>query len=434
MKFIHLADLHFGKSIYGTSLIENGDQSFWVDSFLKVVDEEKPDAIVIAGDVFDRSAPSEDAVRLFSRMVTALHDRKIPVLTVAGNHDSVYRLAYFGDMLSELGVHFSFGLSGTNYSGAEQDEDDKSTGCILNHVTLQDEFGPVTFWLMPYVYPALIQHALSQDSQDEVLRETLRDYDKAVRALLEAQPINTDERNVIIAHQNVTANGVQGERGGSESMVGGVGQIDYTAFDAFEYAALGHIHAAYPVGREEVRYAGSPLCYHFDELRQAKKGPVVVNLKEKGAVPEIRTIEIAPLHPMRAISGAYEDIRSEESESRRTGEYIHVTITDQRITPAISQYLRELYAGRDSILMELKSDFNDFTGEAAKVTTEKINSQSVEELFADFYRERRGDEDPSEEDLDIINFAGEIMRNADVSQGPDAKAVDKLLKHLIKEA
>ncbi len=139
----------------------------------------------------------------------------------------------------------------------------------MTHVDLWDDYGVVKFWLMPYLFPAAVAEALED--------EEIRDYDTAVRRLIAEQGIDDSERNVIIAHQNVTVNGKEVTRGGSESAVGGVGQVGHSAFDCFDYAALGHIHAAYAVGRKSVRYAGSPLCYHFDETRQPQKGPVLVD-------------------------------------------------------------------------------------------------------------------------------------------------------------
>ena len=255
MRFLHLADLHFGKSIYGLSLLDNGDQKHWVERFLDLAREAKPDAVVIAGDVYDRSAPPGAAVQLLSDMLTALAEMGVPVLMTAGNHDSAQRLAFAHALLAREGLHISADLFA---SGA------------LTRVSLADAHGPVDFWLMPYVFPALAEQALGL--------EGLRGYDAAVRALLSRQPVDFSRRNVLVAHQNVTARGVEALRGGSESMVGGVGQVEYTAFDGFDYVALGHIHAACPVGRETVRYAGSPLCYHFDETRQRAKGPVLVEL------------------------------------------------------------------------------------------------------------------------------------------------------------
>ena len=341
MRFLHLADLHFGKSIYGTSLLENGDQGAWVDRFLAIAEERRPDAVVIAGDVYDRGAPSGDAVQLLSRMLTGLSALSIPVMMCAGNHDSVQRLSFLSPLLAREGLH----ISGSLYADR-----------TLSHVTLSDEYGSVTFWLMPYVFPALIAGALGDES--------LRDSDSAVRALLNAQPIDFSGRNVLIAHQNVTVSGAPGERGGSESMVGGVGQIDYTVFDGFDYVALGHIHAAYPVGRDTVRYAGSPLCYHFNETRQAAKGPLLVELGAKGEAVRVETLVIQPLHPMREIRGAYEEIRDAELSSPRRGEYLRIVLTDRRVSPEIAAFFRELYTSRDSVLMELCSEFTQFSGAA----------------------------------------------------------------------
>ena len=160
----------------------------------------------------------------------------------------------------------------------------------------------------------------------------------AVRALLERQPIDFTQRNVLVAHQNVTANGAEVERGGSESMIGGVGQIDYRCFDGFDYVALGHIHAACAVGRDTVRYAGSPLCYHFNEARQPEKGPVLVTLGEKGTPVQIEVVKIPPLHPMRELRGALQELREAELAQPRRNEYLRLVLTDQRLTPEVSSF------------------------------------------------------------------------------------------------
>ena len=162
-------------------------------------------------------------------------------------------------------------------------------------------------------------------------------------------------------------------------MVGGVGQIDYTAFDGFDYVALGHIHAAYAVGRESIRYAGSPLCYHFNETRQSAKGPVLVELGAKGEGVKIETLAIPPLHPMREIRGAYEEIREAELNDPRRGEYLRIVLTDRRVSPESSAFFRELYAGRDSVLMELCSEFTRFSGEAAALGDAEALRQAVHE-------------------------------------------------------
>lgn len=410
MRFIHLADLHFGKSMHGVSLLENGDQGAWVGRFLKLAEEEQPDAVVIAGDVYDRSAPSGDAVQLLSHMLTALSDLGIPVLMAAGNHDSVQRLAFVRPLLAREGLHISRSLGDSPE---------------LVHVTLEDAYGPVTFWLMPYVYPALIAQSLGESG--------LRDNTEAVRELLKRQAIDPTGRNVLIAHQYVTAGGAEGLRGGSESMVGGVGQIDVSVFDLFDYVALGHIHAAYPVGRDTVRYAGSPLCYHFDELRQAPKGPLLVELGAKGEPVKIELRPIAALHPLRELRGDYETLRRSELACPRSGEYLRLVLTDRRLSPDISTFFDELFRSRGSILMERSSEYQAFRGEAAALSARAAEQKSVDELFADFYTERSGGEAPSDEDLALLGYAAQLLQHAGTEADPGPENVDRLLAFLMKQ-
>lgn len=386
MRFLHLADLHLGKVIYGTSLLENGDQPYWVDAFLHLSEEVRPDAVVIAGDVYDRSSPSGEAVALLSRLVEGLSERSIPVMLVSGNHDSGKRMAFARDILARQNVHIAGDLTRE-----------------LEHVTLTDKFGPITFWLMPYVFPTMVSQLLDDES--------IRDYDTAVRRLLTEQPLDPATRNVIVAHQNVTCGGVEAQRGGSESMVGGVGQIDFTAFDLFDYAALGHIHAAYHVGRETVRYAGSPLCYHFDETRQPRKGPVLVELNEKGAPVKLETLHIPPLHPMREIRGPLEEIKATESSRSDRNEYLRLIVTDQPMTPEISDFFQALAEKRDSVLMERLSELQRFSGDVISPDTQALREKSLEELFADFFSQRSGGEALPRADQELLAAAGELIRN-----------------------
>lgn len=409
MKFFHLADLHFGKSIHGVSLLENGDQPVWVDRFLALAEGVRPDAVVIAGDVYDRSAPSGGAVALLDRMVTALADLHIPVLLTAGNHDSGQRLAFAGQLLAKQDVHIAGILTPA-----------------LPRVTLQDEYGPVTFWMLPYVFPALAAQALEDDG--------IHDYDTAVRRLLEAQDIDFTRRNVLIAHQNVTANGQEVQRGGSESMVGGVGQVDYTAFDGFDYAALGHIHSAYPVGRSAVRYAGSPLCYHFQEARQTAKGPVLVELGPKGVPPVIETHVIPPLHPMREVRGAFEAIRDAELKNTARGEYVRIVLTDRRQDPEIGSFFRDLFESRDSIVMELVSEYDAFRA-VSDAPAAQASEMPLEALFAGFYAVRRDGSalDPQEEAL--LRFAGEQVRHLDAADARNGlgRQIEALRKFALEQ-
>ena len=412
MRFLHVSDLHLGKVIHGVSMLENGDQPYWIEKFLALAEELRPDAVLISGDVYDRGSPSGAAVEQLSRLVEGLAGLDVCVLLVAGNHDSGQRLAFARDILARQNIHIAGTVEHT-----------------LKHVTLRDESGPVTFWLMPYVFPAAVAQALGDD--------TIRDYDTAVRRLLSAQEIDPETRNVIVAHQNVTAFGAEAPRGGSESAVGGVGQVEYTAFDAFDYAALGHIHAAYPVGREEVRYAGSPMCYHFNETRQAAKGPLLVELGPKGAPVKIETRAIQPLHPMRELRGAFEELRELELARDSRGEYLRLAITDQPLTPEISDFFQNLAEQRGSVLMERVSEYRHFAQEVEGTSREAIREKTVEELFADFFTDRSGGDGPEEADLMLLHEAGELLRSRlpDPRQrtGVDAETTEALLRFLMRQ-
>lgn len=412
MRFLHIADLHLGKSLYGVSMIDNQDQVFWVERFLEKAEELNPDAVLIAGDIYDRSAPSGEAVMLFNHMLTRLEEMKIPVMMTAGNHDSGKRLSFAGNILAKQQIYVA---------GIPEKE--------MFHVTIEerDGSGAVTFWLLPYLFPAMAAQVLSDES--------IGDYETAVRELLARQEIDFSKRNVLIAHQNVTANGEEAPRGGSESMVGGVGQIDYRVFDGFDYVALGHIHASYHVGRREVRYAGSPLCYHFDEVRQPEKGALLVELGEKGSGVKITPLSVRPLHPMREIRGTYETILESLEQEKSGGEYLKIVVTDSRITPEMSELLRERCGSRDSIVMELVSEFREFDAVSA-LTGEYSREKLIEDYFVELYRERKGQAEPPEKDLALFQFAAEQTRDRELSEKREeslAADAEKLLAYILRQ-
>lgn len=412
MRFLHIADLHLGKSLYGVSLIDNQDQVFWVERFLEKAKELEPDAVLIAGDIYDRSSPSGEAVMLFNHMLTALEEMGIPVMLTAGNHDSGKKLSFAGNILAKQGIYIA---------GVPARE--------MTHVTVpeRDGSGEVTFWLLPYLFPAVAAQVLSDES--------IGDYETAVRELLARQKIDFSKRNVLLAHQNVTANGKEAPRGGSESMVGGVGQIDYRVFDGFDYVALGHIHASYHVGRREVRYAGSPLCYHFDEVRQPEKGALLVELGEKGSGAEITPLSIRPLHPMREIRGTYESILESLEGEKNRGEYLKIVVTDRRITPEMSELLRGRCGSRGSVVMELVSAFCEFDAISA-LPGEYSGEKLIEDYFVELYRERKGQAEPPEKDLALFRFAAEQTRDRDASENREANLeadAAKLLSYILRQ-
>ena len=406
MLLFHIADIHLGKSINGMPLID--DQRYWINEFLKKCDEKDPDAVLIAGDVYDRVNPGPEAVDLLDYLLSELDTRDIPVFMIAGNHDSGPRLQFAHRILAKSNIHIA----------------GKPTREVV-HFTLDDPdgMGPVTFWLVPYIYPEAVASILEDDS--------IKTYSDAMTRLLEIQEIDSSHRNVILSHQNVVANGEEIERGGSETMTGGLGPMEYTVFDAFDYVALGHIHSGLPVGRSSVRYAGTPLCYHFDETKYKNKGIVEVVLGKKGDEIKPSVIPIAPLHKMHHISGTRDDIYDEVENRVGDGEYVGITMTDMRFTSEISDYLRTVITGRGGVLLETLSTYNEFTFSGVTATSGDVRKKPVEDLFADFYKAQTAGKDPSEDELETMRYLGELVRNG--SESSNEENAQKLLNKLGKD-
>lgn len=405
MRLFHLADLHLGKCMHGYSMIEMGDQPYWLEQLLKKAEELKPDALVIAGDIYDRAVPSKEAVDLWNDFLTELAKRKISVLMIAGNHDSGTRLAFGDQLLCDHGIYIAGRISSQ-----------------VKCVTLEDSFGPVHFWLVPYLFPAAVNILLQ--------REDLRDYDSAMRALLEKQPINREERNVILSHQFVVAGGEKPLMGGSETTVGGIGQIDASVYEGFDYVALGHIHQSQRMGGEQIRYAGSPLSYHFSEIGQ-KKHLTVVDLEEKGNVTV--TLEKLPvLHELCEVSGTMEEILDSRVPENS---YIRAVIRQEQIPPQAVDRLRDYFSSRDCILMEVVREVPRRKGNSDQQKERNVKSLSLEELFLEFYSYQHQGDLPPESINQLISFAAEQTRNAseDETEKEKLRAAEELIKFAGRE-
>lgn len=367
MKFLHLADLHLGKTLCGASLIENGDQGCCLEELLELVDREQPDAVVIAGDVYDRGVPSKEAVTLLSRFLSELagEKRRKPVLMIAGNHDGGERLDFAKELLSGQNVYIS---------GTVEKE--------LTHIEIHDDGGPVVFWLLPYVFPMKVRDLFS------LTAEEVPDYESAVRVLLEHQDIDPGKRNVLIAHQFVTAGGKAPVQSESESAVGGLGAVDYSVFEKFDYVALGHIHGAQSVGRDSVRYAGAPLCCHFSEIGQ-KKGALMVTLGTKGE-EKTELLELPVLHSMRKISGKFSEVLEQERLLDHKNEYISVTLTDSDAVFDAAEQLRSLFESRGSRLLDLSFRPEGVFESGKESASAELWEKTMPELFAEFFESRCG--------------------------------------------
>lgn len=313
MKFLHLADLHLGKRVNGFSMLE--DQAHILRQILAILDDEQPDGVLIAGDVYDKSVPSVEAVELLDSFLTELRARGVPVLLISGNHDSPERLAFGGRVMDSCGIHIS-----PVYDGA------------LAPVTLHDEFGPVHVWLLPFVKPAHVRRWFPDAD--------IESYTDAMAEAVAHMDIDTAARNVLVTHQFVTG----GTRSGSEELsVGGTDNVDSGVFAPFDYVALGHLHGAQHIGRETIRYAGSPLKYSFSEARQ-HKSVTVVTLGEKGDV-QVRTVALTPLRELREIRGSYDELtaRSFYEHTTYRSDYLHLILTDEQDVFDAMSRLRTIY-------------------------------------------------------------------------------------------
>lgn len=313
MKFLHLADLHLGKRVNGFSMLE--DQAHILRQILAILDDEQPDGVLIAGDVYDKSVPSVEAVGLLDGFLTELRARGVPVLLISGNHDSPERLAFGGRVMDSCGIHIS-----PVYDGA------------LAPVTLHDAFGPVHVWLLPFVKPAHVRRWFPDAD--------IESYTDAMAEAVAHMDIDTAARNVLVTHQFVTG----GTRSGSEELsVGGTDNVDSGVFAPFDYVALGHLHGAQHIGRETIRYAGSPLKYSFSEARQ-HKSVTVVTLGEKGDV-QVRTAALTPLRELREICGSYDELtaRSFYEHTTYRSDYLHLILTDEQDVFDAMSRLRTIY-------------------------------------------------------------------------------------------
>ena len=409
MKFIHISDLHFGKNLFGYSMVSEGDQKYWVERLFELVEKENPDAILIAGDIYDRGVPPKEAVELLDYFITTLAEMNIPIMMIAGNHDSGTRLSFGSNLFKEKNV----------YIAGEIEKE-------IKHVTLNDEYGPVTFWLVPYLFPASVQVALGDES--------ITGYDQAMRRLLEQQDTDFSKRNVILSHQTVLNNGTGPEVDGSETAIGGVGDIEVSAYEGFDYVALGHIHAAQKVKEEYIRYSGSPLCYHFGELRKSHKGPVIVELDKKGEF-NYHIEELPILHPLREVKGLLSEIVEKEIKNKNSNEYIRVVITDDIVPSDARQTLLSIFEKKNSKLMEIVHE------PANRINIERdiyegTEKKTLDEFFIDFYRSRNNDEFPSEQDQRLISFIAEQVNHASEDEKvnqPSNNDLEKIIHFMMKQ-
>ncbi len=357
MKFLHISDLHLGKRVNEFSMIE--DQKYILKEILTIVNDQKPDGVLIAGDVYDRSIPTEDAMKLWDDFLVSLATKKIPVFAISGNHDSAIRFSDHGALVDATGIHLS----------PVYDGDAKS-------FQLEDKDGVVNIYMLPFVKPTIVKNIFP--------KEEIADYTDACRVAIKHMNVKKNERNILIAHQFVTG----AERCESEEIVvGGLDNVSAGIFDDFDYVALGHIHGKQSIKRDTIRYCGTPLKYSFSE-KDHVKSVTVVEIGKKGKV-KIDEIPLVPKHDLREIKGTYVELTAKKNyEDTDTEDYIHAVLTDENdIVDAIGK-LRVIYPN----LMKLSYD-NKRTKQQQMISgVDGVETKTPIELFEEFYEKQNNDQ------------------------------------------
>lgn len=407
MKFLHISDLHIGKRVNEFSMVD--EQNYILNRILAIAEEEQAEGVMIAGDIYDKAAPSAEAVQIFDRFLTGLARQNRKVFLISGNHDSAERIAYGSQIMKDREIYISPVYNGT-----------------AAKIELSDTYGSLFLYLLPFVKPAVVRHVLEQ----EQAKDLPESYHEAVKAAIDRMEADPAERNILVAHQFVTGAGrcdseelpsgysamppgnskelssgdskdmPSGQSGNSSAAhmvsVGGIDNVDAWVFDAFDYVALGHIHSPQSVGRETIRYCGTPLKYSFSEAGQ-EKSVTVVDFREKGQV-ELRMVPLVPLHDMRMIRGTYLEVTARSFyQGMDTEDYLKITLTDEEDVPDAMQKLRLIYPN----LMRLEYDNSRTRDSRAMEAAEDMEQKSELELFEEFY-ELQNNQPMSEEQTEYV--------------------------------
>ena len=371
MRFLHLSDLHIGKNVNGFLMLD--EQRYAFEQITRYIENERPDAVVIAGDVYDRTVPGIEAVRLFDDFLTELASMNVTVMIISGNHDSPERLNFASRLLSDKKVFICGAFDGK-----------------LRNMKMTDKHGDVNFWLLPFIKPLSVRSLLD--------KETDR-YGEALAAVLNNTEIKFSERNVLVSHQFFTKAGITPERSESEiDPIGGLDAIDTSVIEKFDYVALGHLHGAQRVGSDNIRYAGSPVKYSFSE-RDQKKSVTLVELNKKGEL-NITLLPIKPIHDMREIKGEIDVLMSKEISSQGNKEdYIRAILTNEEEIIDPAGKLRTVYPNIMSI--DIRNSKTDIDLSDVMADAEKVDKLSPYDLFNEFFLDVNGSA-MTEEQCNII--------------------------------
>ncbi len=350
MKFIHLSDLHLGKRVNEYSMLE--DQEYILKKIINIIDKEKPEVVIIAGDIYDKSVPSAEAVQLFDDFLVKLANRKLEVFVISGNHDSPERIAFASRIMDTSGIHMS-----PVYSGK------------IEPYSMKDVHGELNIYMLPFIKPAHVRRYSDEE---------ISSYTDAVRLAISQMKIDPAKRNILVTHQFVTG----AARSESEEIsVGGTDNVDGSVFKDFDYVALGHIHSPQNCGSDHIRYCGTPLKYSFSEAKD-QKSVTVVEMGEKGNV-SYKTVDLIPKRDLVELKGSYADLtlRSFYEGTTYQEDYTHITLTDEEDIPDAIGKLRVVYHN----MMKLDYDNKRTQSKVNIEGAADVENKSPLDLFKDFY-------------------------------------------------
>lgn len=374
MKLIHLSDLHIGKRVNEYSMLD--DQKYILLQILNIIDNEKPDGVIIAGDVYDKSVPSAEAVEVFDDFLTKLAKRKVKTFVISGNHDSPERLSFGSRLMEHSGIYIS-----KVYDGK------------VEPISISDAYGEMNVYLLPFIKPL---HVRLYYPEAEI-----NTYNDALRVAVENMNVDMSKRNVLVTHQFITNSKTSDSE---EISVGGTDNVDASVFDCFDYVALGHIHGPQNCGSEKIRYCGTPLKYSFSEVNH-KKSVTVVEINEKESL-DIRTVELVPLRDMYEIRGKFEEImqKSFYENTPYQESYMRIILTDEDDIPNALGTLRTVYHK----LMKLEYDNTRTRTNNVISAAENVENKSEFELFAEFFEKQNGQVMSDEQSKFIKSLIEEI--------------------------
>lgn len=396
MKVLHVSDLHIGKRVNGMSMLD--DQRYILRQILDIAEKRQVSVLLIAGDVYDKASPSAEAVTVFDAFLTDAVAAGLRVLAIPGNHDSAERIAYAQGLLEKQGVCLP-----PVYEGE------------VERVELEDEHGSVEFWLLPFLKPGDVRRLFP----DEEIGD---DYSAALRAVLGACAIDQGKRNVVLSHQLVTAHGTAPDRADDEIKLGGIDNVDVSVYDAFDYVALGHVHRPQRVGRDTVRYSGSPLKYSFSEARYDKSA-ALIELGEKkpgddvGECVSFELIPLVPLHDVREVRGTLADVLAMGTAHDASQDYLHITLSDEHPQLDAMAKIHEVFPNA------MMLDYDNVTVLIDRPQTQQLtadpDSMDTLDLFSAFYESQVGNPLDDEQ----RNFAHKLIAKVEDSaaKGPDGQ-------------